>query len=95
VELDWWQSHRVGALEIVLTPVQHWSGRHLTDRLQTLCGGFAVFAPDLHLFFAGDTGYGQDFTDIRQRLAERQPDNAFFLMDIGETRRLPRRGDAQ
>ena len=31
VELDWWQSARVGAVEIVLTPVQHWSGR-IADR---------------------------------------------------------------
>ena len=39
VELDWWQGTRVGAVEIVLTPVQHWSGRSLTDRMETLWGG--------------------------------------------------------
>ncbi|MFI4930034.1 MAG: MBL fold metallo-hydrolase [Burkholderiales bacterium] len=71
VELDWWQSHRLGGVEIVLTPVQHWSGRGLTDRMDTLWGGFALFAPDLHLFFAGDTGYSKDFADIRERFAER------------------------
>ena len=79
VELDWWQSHRAGPLEIVLTPVQHWSGRHLTDRMQTLWGGFAVLAPDLHLFFAGDTGYSKDFSDIRERLAPRQRDRGFDI----------------
>jgi len=72
VELDWWQSHRLGDVEIVLTPVQHWSGRGLTDRMDTLWGGYALFARDLHLFFAGDTGYSKDFTDIRERFAERQ-----------------------
>ena len=72
VELDWWQSHRVGAIEVVLTPVQHWSGRSLNDRMATLWGGYAVFAPDLHLFFSGDTGYSKDFTDIRARFADRQ-----------------------
>jgi N-acyl-phosphatidylethanolamine-hydrolysing phospholipase D len=72
VELDWWQSHRFGAVEIVLTPVQHWSGRGLTDRLRTLWGGYAVFSTQLHLFFAGDTGYSNDFNDIRNRFAERQ-----------------------
>ena len=72
VELDWWQSHRLGALEIVLTPVQHWSGRGLTDRLRTLWGGYAVFSPQLHLFFGGDTGYSKDFQDIRERFAGRQ-----------------------
>jgi len=72
VELDWWQSHAVSGVEVVLTPVQHWSGRGLNDRLATLWGGFAVFAPDLHLFFSGDTGYSKDFGDIRERYAARQ-----------------------
>ena len=72
VELDWWQSHRLGDVEIVLTPVQHWSGRGLTDRMHTLWGGFALFAPQLHLFFAGDTGYSKDFADIREHFASRQ-----------------------
>lgn len=76
VELDWWQAHRVdtagGPVEVVLTPAQHWSGRGLTDRLETLWGGYAVFAPDLHLFFAGDTGYSKDFSDIRNHFAARQ-----------------------
>jgi len=76
VELDWWQSHAVsrpgGTAEIVMTPVQHWSGRSLTDRLETLWGGYAVFTPGFHFFHAGDTGYSKDFADIRQRFAERQ-----------------------
>ncbi len=79
VELDWWQSHQLGAVEIVLTPVQHWSGRGLNDRLKTLWGGYAVFAPDLHLFFAGDTGYSKDFADIRARFAERQGAQGFDI----------------
>lgn len=72
VELDWWQSHKIGDVEVVLTPVQHWSGRGLTDRMDTLWGGYALFAPQLHLFFAGDTGYSKDFADIRERFAQRQ-----------------------
>jgi len=72
VELDWWQSHKVGDVEVVLTPVQHWSGRSLADRNETLWGGYALFAAQLHLFFAGDTGFSKDFADIRERFAERQ-----------------------
>ncbi len=71
-ELDWWQLRRVGDTDIVLTPVQHWSGRSYTDRMQTLWGGFAVFAPDAHLYYSGDTGYSPDFADVRRRFAERQ-----------------------
>jgi N-acyl-phosphatidylethanolamine-hydrolysing phospholipase D len=88
IELDWWQSHRLGDVEVVLTPVQHWSGRGLTDRLDTLWGGYALFARELHLFFSGDTGYSKDFADIRTRFAARQrPDQGggfdIALLPIG------------
>ena len=73
VELDWWdQPRRVGDVDVVLVPAQHWSARGLNDRMKTLWGGFAVLAPDCHLFFAGDTGYSRDFVDIRERFAPRQ-----------------------
>ena len=75
VELDWWQSTTVsgaaGPAEIVLTPVQHWSGRRLDDRMRTLWGGYAIFAPGFNAYFAGDTGYSPDFADTRARYASR------------------------
>ncbi len=85
VELDWWQSHLVGDVEVVLTPVQHWSGRSLTDRMSTLWGGYAIFAPDTHLFFSGDTGYSKDFKDVRERFAARQKEGGFdiALLPVG------------
>lgn len=76
VELDWWQTHPVpapaGPVDVTLVPAQHWSSRSLTDRMRTLWGGFAVLAPDCHLFFAGDTGYSRDFADIRDHFRPRQ-----------------------
>ena len=89
VELDWWDSHRMpspgGDVTVMLLPSQHWSGRGLADRMQTLWGGFAVLASDCHLFFAGDTGYSRDFIEIRRRLAELQGDRGFdiALLPIG------------
>ena len=59
------------ALELMLTPAQHWSSRGLHDRLKTLWGGFAMLSPDFHCFYSGDTGYSQDFADIAAHLAER------------------------
>ena len=71
-ELDWWQSAVVGKAEFVLTPVQHWSARTLSDRRETLWGGWAAFGPDFHWYYSGDTGYSRDFADTRARFAERQ-----------------------
>jgi N-acyl-phosphatidylethanolamine-hydrolysing phospholipase D len=83
VELDRWDAQSVegpaGPVEVVFTPAQHWSGRTLADRLATLWGGFAVFAPDLHLIYTGDTGYSPDFKEIRRRFATRQAEGGFDL----------------
>ena len=71
VELDWWDKHTHKGVEFNFTPVQHWSARGLGDRSQTLWGAYAVFAPDLHWYFAGDTGYSKDFADTGARFANR------------------------
>lgn len=78
VELDWWDTHVLEAntlgaaharIPVTLTPAQHWSARTPTDALRSLWGGFALRSPDCHLFFAGDTAYSKDFSDIRQHFA--------------------------
>jgi N-acyl-phosphatidylethanolamine-hydrolysing phospholipase D len=54
--------------------------------MHTLWGGYAVFAPELHLFFAGDTAYSKDFVDIRQRFADRESNGGSFdiaLIPVG------------
>lgn len=86
VELDWWQSHRIGDVAFFLTPVQHWSGRSLTDRNESLWGGWAVFAPDFQWYFAGDTGYSGDFRRTHERFRDRQKTGGGFdlaLIPIG------------
>jgi len=82
VELDWWDTHRLGALEVTLVPAQHWSARGLNDRMKTLWGGFAVLATDCHLFFAGDTAYSRDFQDIHAHFASRQTPAAGGGFDV-------------
>lgn len=67
-ELDWWQHAELGGVRFTLTPLQHWSARSLGDRNRTLWGGWAITAPELNVFFAGDTGYSADFVEIGRRL---------------------------
>lgn len=82
-ELDWWQTHRVGGVDFTLTPVQHWSGRGLSDRLQSLWGGWAMLAPDFSVYFAGDTGYSKDFAEIGRRLAAPRGGFDLALIPVG------------
>lgn len=79
VELDWWQSVAPLGVHITFTPAQHWSGRGLRGRNRTLWGGFVLRAGERSLFFAGDTGYYNHFTEIRERCGA--PDVA--LLPIG------------
>jgi N-acyl-phosphatidylethanolamine-hydrolysing phospholipase D len=79
VELDWWSAYTHAGVEFRLVPVQHWSARGLGDRNETLWGGWAVFARDLHWYFSGDSGYTRDFADTRKRLAQPGSDTVFDL----------------
>ncbi|MES2719900.1 MAG: MBL fold metallo-hydrolase [Pseudomonadota bacterium] len=67
-ECDWWQSVELGPLTIHFVPAQHFSGRGARDRNRTLWGGLFVSSEAGSCFFAGDTGYGPHFAEIRERL---------------------------
>jgi len=67
-ELDWWQSTRVGSLEITCTPARHASGRLGWDKDKTLWGGFAFAGPKHRVYYSGDTGLFPGLADVGQRL---------------------------
>lgn len=79
-ELDWWQSIRLSSRHVIHgVPAQHFSGRSLFDRDKTLWAGFVLKNPTQTIYFAGDTGYGSHFLEIKQKFG--QPDLA--LLPIG------------
>ena len=64
-ELDWSDRTRAAGLDFWFVPATHWSARTLTDRNETLWGGWVVktqpqAAHPYSLYFAGDTGYSND-----------------------------------
>jgi N-acyl-phosphatidylethanolamine-hydrolysing phospholipase D len=73
-EMDWWDKEVFRGVTFTFTPVQHWSARSANDRFRTLWGGWhakaaaAGMVPGFSFFFAGDTGYSQDFKDVEKRL---------------------------
>ena len=68
VELDWWETKRVGGLEITSTPARHASGRGLFDKDLTLWSGYALVGPKHRVYFSGDTGMQDAFAEIARRL---------------------------
>ncbi len=75
-EYEWWDGFKTQNVEIIFTPVQHWSKRGLFDRNKSLWGGWFFKFNDYSLFHAGDTGYSNDFKETRSRLGS--PKYAFI-----------------
>lgn len=67
-DMDWWDERDVApGIRVTAVPVRHFSGRGLTDRAGTLWTGFVIEGPAGKVFFAGDTGWGIHFEQIRER----------------------------
>jgi L-ascorbate metabolism protein UlaG (beta-lactamase superfamily) len=67
--LDWWSETEVGpGVRVVGVPARHFSNRGIVDQDATLWMGFALVGPAGVVYFAGDTGFGPHFQQIRDRL---------------------------
>jgi L-ascorbate metabolism protein UlaG (beta-lactamase superfamily) len=65
IELDWWDEIILFEdFMVALTPGQHFSGRGLFDKDETLWGSFVVRGPKHKIFFSGDSGYFEGFKQI-------------------------------
>lgn len=69
VELDWWQSAEVHGVNVTAVPAQHFSGRGVHDRNATLWCGYVAEAAGKKVYFAGDTGYSEDFKIIGSKFS--------------------------
>lgn len=67
-DLDWWESTEAAGLEVTAVPAQHFSGRGLHDRDARLWVGLVVRGRSHAVYFAGDTGWGPHFEQIRAEL---------------------------
>jgi len=68
LELDWWERHTFGDVEVVMTPSRHASGRQVFDQNRTLWAGYAMLGPAHRVFFSGDTGLFPALTEIGETL---------------------------
>ncbi|MCF0106202.1 MAG: MBL fold metallo-hydrolase [Holdemanella sp.] len=64
----WWEHNSIEGISITSTPGQHFSGRFLWNRDSTLWCGYVFKANNQQIYYSGDTGYGDFFKDIYERL---------------------------
>jgi L-ascorbate metabolism protein UlaG (beta-lactamase superfamily) len=65
-ELDYWQTVKLGPIEVSLTPCYHWGARFLAD-LHRGFGGFAVTVDKRTIFHCGDSAFFPGFREIGER----------------------------
>lgn len=80
VELDWWESFSQTSMTATATPSQHWSGRGLFDRNETLWAAWYLDINGFTLWFGGDTGYNDK---IFKQVGERWQGVDLGLIPIG------------
>jgi L-ascorbate metabolism protein UlaG (beta-lactamase superfamily) len=66
-ELDWWETARIGRLEITAAPARHFSGRATMGR-RTLWASWALKGPTRSVWFSGDTGPWDGFAEVGAKL---------------------------
>jgi L-ascorbate metabolism protein UlaG (beta-lactamase superfamily) len=67
VELDWWQEAKHKDLVFRCTPAQHFSGRKLSNRQNTLWSSWVISSDTENIYFSGDSGYGPHFKEIGEK----------------------------
>lgn len=80
IELDWWQEITHDDLIFRCTPAQHFSGRGLTDRANTLWSSWVIQSNTDNIFFSGDSGYGPHFKEIGDKYGPFD----FAMMECGQ-----------
>jgi len=66
-EMDWWQEASFRGLTFAATPSRHFSGRGLTDRMETLWTSWVLIGRKDRIYFSGDSGYFNGFKEIGRK----------------------------
>ena len=79
-EFDWWNDAVFEDIKITFTPTRHFSGRGLKDRSKCLWGGWVLKTEKENIWFSGDSGYGNHFKLVGERLGPFD----FAFMECGQ-----------
>jgi len=68
IELEWWNTHRCGTLDITHVPSRHWGARIIKDSHRGY-GGYVLRSGKHSVYHAGDTAYFAGFREIGHLLS--------------------------
>lgn len=81
-EAGWYQQFTLpeeSEVELIYLPASHWHRRGLNDMNKVLWGSFLLRTPEKTIYFGGDTGYKEHFSEIKDLFGP--PD--FCILPIG------------
>lgn len=67
IELDWYESYKNKAVNFILTPSRHFSGRGILGRNTTLWGSWVIKGIHKNVYVTGDSGYTKEFKIIGEK----------------------------
>ncbi|MBO6918382.1 MAG: MBL fold metallo-hydrolase [Rhizobiaceae bacterium] len=67
IEKDWWETHKIGDVEFIAAPSQHFSGRDGIKNNSTLWASWVIRTDNSNLYFSGDSGFDIHFKTIGER----------------------------
>jgi L-ascorbate metabolism protein UlaG (beta-lactamase superfamily) len=63
-EMEWWEALELDGVRLTATPTQHFSGRSLWDRNETLWCSWVIEDGGFKVFYGADSGYFEGFKAI-------------------------------
>lgn len=78
--LDWWESTEMDGITYTVTPSQHYTGRNPLKANATEWGGLYIKGKTHSLYYTGDSGYYEVFSEIYERFGETE----LILADSGQ-----------
>ncbi len=80
ITLNWWENQKIDNVLFTAIPAKHYSMRNPMNRDATLWCGFLMQCNGKKLYFTGDTGYSETFSEVNNRFGAID----LFMADTGQ-----------
>ena len=68
IPMSWWEETEIDGITVTMTPSQHFTGRDPLKRNSTLWGGYYIDNGYHKIYYTGDGGYCDVFSQVKEKL---------------------------